>query len=194
MEFSKAAKSSQAKPSIKCNLRKVGIAAVAFFGLCRGPLDPDFRTRRLAGPVCAPSGSGWTVWVDPRRLRLPALAPAPRSRCLPAVVGAEPKQPDRSRAGRETSGRITDSKALPLKTAEGNKKDRSGDSHERAAKLATEAGITGIAPMGMRQPAWGRIPLRAAFPMTKFRFLAPQRLLRTVAKILEPTARLQTCL
>jgi hypothetical protein len=36
----------------------------------RRPLDPDFRTGRLAGPVCDPSGSGWMVWAGPRRLRL----------------------------------------------------------------------------------------------------------------------------
>jgi hypothetical protein len=33
---------------------------------------------------------------------------------------------------------------LPLKTAERNGKNRSGESHERAAKLATEAGISNI--------------------------------------------------
>jgi hypothetical protein len=43
-----------------------------------------------------------------------------------------------------------DEQKPPLKTAEVFKLDRSGESHERAAKLAAEAGIPNISPAGMR--------------------------------------------
>jgi hypothetical protein len=50
--------------------RGCGGAEPAGAGLSGAPQLLDFCTARPPGPVLDPSGSGWMVWVGPRRLRL----------------------------------------------------------------------------------------------------------------------------
>jgi hypothetical protein len=76
-----------------------------------------------------------------------ALA-APAVRGLLCTINLFGVQVEKEAAAAKRSGIA---KNLPLKTAEGSKYDRSGESPAIAAKLAKDAGIPNITSAGMRQ-------------------------------------------